>query len=285
VFHPVDTRFPAAVENEVDAICAAMFPAGDRGFVRRAFGWVTECFAGRFADYRPIDTGYHDFEHTMQGTLCLAQLLQGRHAARAAPVLTLDWFRLGLFAILFHDSGYLKHGDDREGTGAKYTPTHVDRSTVFAREFLSGHGIVDADIRAVQNMIRCTGINMDLAAIPFASEVERTVGFALGTADLIGQMAAPDYVEKLPVLYQEFAEAARFDATHLPPEFAFGSADALMRHTPAFWNEYVKPKIDVGFGGLHAFLRDPSPDGPNFYLQRIEDNIARLRRTLAMPPG
>ena len=37
----------------------------------------------------------------------------------------------------------------------------------------------------------------------------RIVGFALGTADLLGQMAAPDYVDKLPVLYDEFVEAAR----------------------------------------------------------------------------
>ena len=57
-------------------------------------------------------------------------------------------------------------------------------------------------------MIFCTGINAALDKIPFQSEAEKIVGFALGTADLLGQMAADDYVEKLPVLYAEFAEAA-----------------------------------------------------------------------------
>ena len=57
-------------------------------------------------------------------------------------------------------------------------------------------------------MIRCTGVNAALSVIPFQSEMEKVAGFALGTADLLGQMAAEDYVDKLPILYAEFAEAA-----------------------------------------------------------------------------
>lgn len=278
MFSPVDTRDPRAVEKEVLSIYAALFPRGERAFVPRAFEWAAECFAGRYQDYGPIDARYHDFEHTMQGTLCLARLLRGRHAAGAAPVLTAKELELGLLAILFHDMGYLKRRNDAGGTGAKYTASHVMRSTAFAKEFLAAKGIADADVRAVQNMINCTGINVDLQAIRFQSEPERTVGFAIGTADLLGQMAADDYVEKLPVLFQEFAEATRFDAANLPRNFAFESAEELMRKTPAFWENYVQPKINRDFGRLYIFLNDPYPDGPNPYLQWIEANIARIRK-------
>jgi len=277
MFAPVDTRDPVAVESEIRSIYAALFPDGDRGFVARAFAWVVPCFAGEHPDWQRIDARYHDFEHTLQGALCLSRLLQGRHGSGVEPVLTAREFELGLLAILFHDTGYLKRRDDLEGTGAKYTAVHVGRSAAFAREFLAPRGFADADVLAVQNMINCTGISTDLAAIRFQCESERIVGYALGTADLLGQMAAPDYVDKLPVLYDEFAEAAR----HAPPGsahlFAYESADALMRNTPAFWEQYVRPKIDGDFRRLYTFLADPYPRGRNPYLQCIEDNLARLR--------
>jgi hypothetical protein len=277
MFLPVDTRDPVAVENEVDSIYAILFPEAGRDFVPLAFDWAAQCFAGRHPDYQGIDVGYHDFEHTLQGTLCLARLLSGRHAAGAAPTLTLRAFELGLLAILFHDSGYLKRRGDTEGTGAKYTVVHVDRSVAFAKAFLEPKDFADTELLAVQNMINCTGINTDLNAIRFQNELERTIGYALGTADLLGQMAAADYVEKLPVLFGEFTEAARHAAAGSTHPFAFRSAEELMRSTPAFWDQYVLPKIRGDFRGLYRFLNDPYPTGPNDYLQRIEANIARLR--------
>ena len=70
-FVRVDTRDPDAVQREVEAICTAMYPAGDHGFVARAFGWARDCFEGRHPGYLPIDARYHDLEHTMQGTIGL----------------------------------------------------------------------------------------------------------------------------------------------------------------------------------------------------------------------
>ena len=278
MLRPVDTRVPSAVEKQVHAIYRRLFPQADAAFVPRAFHWASQCFAGHYADYQPIDAGYHDFEHTLQGTLCLARLLEGRHAAKAAPPIPEKLFDLSLLAILLHDTGYLKQKGDREGTGAKYTLVHVERSIVFAEEFLSRHGYAPAEILTVQNMIRCTGVNADLRSIPFQSELEKTLGFALATADLLGQMAADDYLEKLPVLYQEFAEAARFDTKDAAQLEEFASAEDLMRKTPAFWEGYVLPRINGEFGRLHRFLNDPYPAGPNPYVQRIEQTMSKLRQ-------
>ena len=55
-----------------------------------------------------------------------------------------------------------------------------------------------------------------------------------------------------------------------------------MQKTPAFWEKYVLPKLDRDFAGLHQFLNDPYPSGPNYYLDRIEANIdlSCARRTV-----
>lgn len=280
MFPAVDTKDATAVAREIRALFAGMFPRSDDYFISRAFDWVVGCFEGRCTGYQPIDALYHDLEHTLQGTFALVKLLHGRHSARATPPVTTKMFELGLLAILLHDTGYLKRSEDLQGTGAKYTLTHVRRSAEFAREFLIVRGYDESDVTSVQNMIRCTGINVDLATIPFASELERILGFALGTADLLAQMAADDYVDKLPVLYEEFAEAQRFSGAQWNKAMTFNSAGELMRNTPQFWSNYVWPKVNGDFRQLYKFLG--RPDGANEYLEAIEANIARLKQQLAL---
>lgn len=277
----VDTRDITAVEREVQSAYAEMFPEADGEFVVRVFGWAQECFEGRFPGYLPIDARYHDLEHTLQGTLCMVRILSRRHAAEAQPSCTTRLFELGLLAILLHDTGYLKRIHDTQGTGAKYTLTHVRRSMDFAAHLLRTHRFAEGEIKAVQNMISCTGVNVDLGAIPFQNEIEKLVGFALGTGDLLGQMAASDYVEKLPILFEEFAEAQRFSAQPANSRIVFTSVKDLMGKTPVFWEQYVKPKIENDFDGVYKFLNDPYSSGPNPYLARIEANLQRLRRQIA----
>ena len=252
-----------------------MFPGEETDFVANVFQWAIEAFCGRFHDYQPIDARYHDLEHTLQGTLCLARLLHGRLQTGATPPLTKRVCELALLAILLHDTGYLKKSDDSEGTGAKYTSIHVQRSIEFARELLSEHGFSSGDIESVQNMIRCTGVNVNLGAIPFRSVEERLAGLALGTADLLGQMAASDYVDKLPILFKEFEEAGR----HGKLSFEFKSAQELINSTPGFWAGYVVPKINRDFESLYRYLELES--GRNPYLDRIQTNLDRLARSKA----
>jgi hypothetical protein len=280
MYPPVVTKDPTAVEVEVQTAYLAMFPSGDTLFVPQVFGWAIDCFTGHYADYQPVDALYHDFEHTLQGTLCLARLLRGRHRARTEPQLTEKYFQLGLLAILLHDTGYLKKKTDQGGTGAKYTVVHVRRSADFAAELLGSKGFQAGEIKAVQNMILCTGVNAALEKIPFQSELERITGYALASSDLLGQMAAEDYVSKLSVLYAEFAEAARYDPDNAGILGAFASADELKQKTPTFWETYVRGKLDREFGGLYRFLEEPPFSGRNCYVERVEANIGRLRKEL-----
>jgi hypothetical protein len=278
MYRPVATKDPEAVQEEVTSTFVSLFPKGDSRFIAQAFCWAIECFMGRYHDYQAVDARYHDLEHTLQGTLCMFRLLRGRASVGADPRLGEYEFQLGLLAILLHDIGYLKRHDDVAGTGAKYTITHVARSADFAGKLLQENAYEEREIQAVQNMIRCTGLDAKLGAIPFVSQTERITGYALATADLLGQMAADDYVDKLPVLYNEFAEAAEFsgDRTHFVSTFV--SADDLVTRTPGFWEHGIRLKLDAELLGLWRFLSDPYPDGPNEYLLRIESNMGRIRR-------
>ena len=278
MYPQVATKDAEAVEQEVRAAYRALYPAGNQEFVAQAFSWAVACFGGDYQGYQAIDARYHDLEHTLQGTLCMVRLLRGRAAAGAEPRLTQREFELGLLAILLHDTGYLKQREDRTGTGAKYTITHVARSADFAGRLLAEHHFSPPEVQAVQSMIRCTGLTARLAALPFRSPSERITGYALATADLLGQMAADDYVDKLPVLYGEFAEAVDFtgDRSHFVAKFA--NADDLIAKTPDFWEKSIRPKLDSELLGLWRFLGEPYPDGPNEYLARIEANMERIRR-------
>jgi hypothetical protein len=278
----VNTSDPLMVQGELQAAYAEMFPNGDREFIPKIFGWAVSWFAGHYLDYQAIDAHYHNLEHTMQGILCMGRLLRRRHQQPTEPRLTQRMMELGLLAMLTHDTGYLKKRGDTDGTGAKYTLIHVDRSIAFAEEMMLGQHFPTEEIMAVQNMVRCTGVNVKLESVQFQSSLERTVGFALGTADLLGQMAAADYVDKLPTLYTEFAEAARASVDgRMKAGGFFSSAEDLMQKTPSFWENYVWNKINRDFLGLYRFLNDPYPDGPNDYIDHIQSNIARLRRELA----
>ena len=194
-------------------------------------------------------------------------------------------FELGLLAILLHDTGYLKRKSDVKGTGAKYTAVHVSRSMEFAAEWLRRQRFPVADIKVVKNMIQCTAPKAVPDRIAFQNGLEMTVGCCVGTADLLGQMAADDYVDKLPVLYSEFAEAARHSCGKGSLAASFSDADDLLRKTPAFWENFVRGRLVDDFQGVYRFLNNPYPSGRNYYLQRIDANINKLRRRLENHPS
>ena len=193
----VNTKDAGAVAVAVQGTFAEAMPSADWSWLRPAFEWAERTFHGREPGFQAVDTPYHDFEHTLQITLCLARILCGRAKAGARPTLDTHWVRLATFAALLHDIGYLKPVGDSAGTGAKLTFTHVGRSAMYAAELLRERNFSGDDIAAVQRVIRCTGTRVTVGMVPFGTEAERVVACALATADLLGQMAAADYVERV----------------------------------------------------------------------------------------
>ncbi|MSU31288.1 MAG: hypothetical protein EXS25_01245 [Pedosphaera sp.] len=274
-----DSKDPLKVAVQILEDYRALFPDATPDFVPRVFGWLMDAFEGRMLGYLPIDTGYHDLEHMLQGTLCLSQLLRGRSLSGELPVLSRRTFELAIIAVFLHDTWYLKEVSDVVGTGAKYTHIHVLRSCEFASDLLRVKEFFVDEIEAVQNMIRCTAMGVNIRMLRFASEEERIAGCSVGTADLLGQMAADDYVEKLPALFEEFEESRQYQGQAVG---AFLSVDDLKRKTPKFWKNYVLPKIEGDFEGVFRFLRWPEAGGENLYLERIETSIARLEAVMAL---
>jgi hypothetical protein len=164
------------------------------------------------------DALYHNVEHTIQVTLVGQQILRGKHI-RDGGVSPEDWLHL-IISYLCHDIGYVKgvcrqDGGGRFTTGvgdkcitlppgatdAALTPYHVDRGKAFIRERFAGHAILDVDV-ILRNMEHTR------FPVPMADDYQGTADYPalLRAGDLIGQLADPRYLYKLPALFYEFEE-------------------------------------------------------------------------------
>lgn len=272
----VDTQKPSAVADAVRELHDAIFSGVDTSYIPVVFDEVEHMFLGDYQDYQAIDTSYHDLEHTLQATLCFIRLITLRQLRKTEPLITANHFRIGLFAILLHDVGYLKKADDNDGTGAKFTFVHELRSCELADGYLKDKGWAADDIETVKHLISCTGPRSEIEFIPFFSELEEMLGKAVCTADYLGQMSDPGYVTKLPVLFDEFEESDNY--RNAPREKRiFKSVEDLLNGTPFFWEKIVLPKLENDCNGLYRHLRTGKSANTNPYIRKIEENIQAIR--------
>lgn len=280
MFPDVDTRDAAAVASRIREHLRSINPEGSLNLFDEVYHEVGRMFRGEFGDFQPIDLLFHDYQHTLQATLCMAELLAGRHRADSHPPFPWRHIELGMVAILFHDSGYLKTRSDGGGTGAKYTYAHVMRSVAVTASQLPRFGIGPAEIGVVVGAIRCTGPTSNINRLNYTSDLDLLLGCCVATADYLGQMAAADYPDELEILFREFEE--NDDYLGIPPEKRmFRSADDLQRKTPGFWSHLVRPKLETDFRGVYRYLANPYPTGPNRYVEAVERNIALIEARIA----
>jgi hypothetical protein len=255
----------------------SLFPRIETGYLKEVTHHVINLFEGREEGIQAADTRYHDLEHTLRATLCWARIFSGyvRHAPDPLP-LTGRHFTIGLTAVLLHDSGYLRQAAENGGTGAKYTEIHERRSSELAAQWLHKRGWPEVEIMAVRHMISCTGPSAVIGSIPFSRPEYRLLGQMVCSADYLGQMSDPAYVEKLPVLFAELQESDDFKGIPLQKR-RFRNVDELVALTPGFWRQNVLRKLNTECGGLCHYLREPYPEGPNWYLEQVESNLARIK--------
>lgn len=277
---PVDTTSSRAVADFAKTKFAEMFANEKPQWLERVFADVTVLFEGKHPDYAAIDLHYHNFEHTLQATLCLVLILEGRHRGGVRPRLTSREFELAVAAMLLHDTGYLRLRSDTSGTGAKYTFVHELRSCAFAASYLPTLGVTVLEIDDIVSAISCTGPRNVIRRIQFHTPLARTIGCIVSTADFLAQMAAPDYISRLGSLFNEFEES--HDYLHTPPSGRlFKNLDDLLRRTPDFWSNLVLPKLTNDFQAVYRYLEAPYTDGPNLYFEAIEHNLDQIRRLVA----
>lgn len=276
LFCGVDTRNVSAAAHAVEAIEKALFgPGPEDGTTGELLGRVAALFGGDFESFQRNDTPYHDIEHTLQATLCWCQLFAGFHRRETTLPVTRKQYRVGLMAILLHDIGYLKEEGDEQGTGAKFTYIHERRSCEMANVWLHASGWAQEEISSVQRMISCTGPRATIGVIPFRDDLERVLGQMVCTADYLGQLSDPRYVEKIPALYLEFLESD----THrgIPPDRrAFRSLADLYACTQRFWRNEVQRRLEDECAGLYHLLTEPGPAGVNRYLAAVAENLREV---------
>jgi hypothetical protein len=188
---------------------------------------------------------------------------------------------LAIAAVMLHDSGYIKEEGDREGTGAKYTLTHIDRSVEYAGRILRALGLNADELRVVSTAIRCTGVNVRMAHLTFRSPTERYIGCVVGTADILSQMSAPDYPERLPALYQEYREAAAHERLRGAGIDNYRDVEDLMRRTRGFYQEQVQRLLTKEWGKVYEEYQYHFGTNVNPYIAAIETNLQRIDEQLA----
>lgn len=264
----------------VQAIFVAHFPKCGVGFLQGLCERIQELFAGKYPDYQACDTAFHDLAHTFHATVATVRLLDGHLKSGRPPKLGPRDFELTVAGILLHDTGFIKRVGDNDGTGAKYTLTHVDRSAEFAASFLPPLGVEPDEVRVVQLAIHCTGVNVDVSRLAFRDERERFIGCALGTGDIIGQMAAPDYPSRLPALYSEYVEAAKYSKLRDGGIASYKSAEDLMSRSRDFYESHVKRMLEAQWNGVHRALTHHFADRKNHYFTAIDHNLGQIDRQL-----
>ena len=110
----------------------------------------------------------------------------------------------------------------------------------------------------MQNMIGCTGVDAMLKVTPFQSEAEKITGYILGAADLVGQMAADDYIEKLPVFTRNSPRRRTTAAEIRLCEHVF-QRPGLAGQTPNFWRNTSSPSWTAIWAGRSATCASPCP--------------------------
>ncbi len=233
---------PEAVYAEVHSIVTAIFKTFDFKPLRKVFDDVQNLYNGHYPGYKECNTEYHDFRHVTDTFLLTARLIHGAHLNGIK--LTKRNIFLGLVSALLHDTGYIQMTDDRAGTGAKYTASHVDRSIEFTEKYLLFNGYSAMDYELCHDFIKCTDFVIDAKSIDFISEDVKIMGMIVGTADIVGQMADRRYLEKLNLLYYEFKEADIGDYT---------SEFDMLEKTVGFF-DFVSMRIMSGFENVNRFL-------------------------------
>jgi hypothetical protein len=233
-----------------------------------------DLFHGKNPEFQPCDTAFHDFDHTMQATAAVADLLAAhRQNSVIAALKQRDW-ELAIAAAILHDTGYLKRRNDVDGSGAKYSAIHVGRGCFHAWDLLPPFGFTRDELRQIQNAICATAISVSMEGLPFHDPREWLIGALVATGDMLGQMAAEDYPERLAGLYLEFREATVFSRLQKASFAVHKNLLDLLEGTEKFYNGYVTRMLDQEWKGVYRILDDRH--GKNRYIDRIRTNISRV---------
>jgi hypothetical protein len=269
---------PSAAFEEVKNIFIQHYPIAGFYDVRAAFEDFNDLYEGKYPGYRACNTKFHDKIHTTDALVAIARLIDGYNINSAAKLPMKD-VRLALIATILHDTGYIQQQNDRKGTGAKYTLGHVQRSIDFVIRYFKTIGYSKEDSLKAGRIINCTGLSADIKHIKFSGHAERMLGYMLGSADLLGQMASRTYLERLVYLYREFKEG------HVK---GYSSEAELLKKTLDFY-EQTKARLGDTLKGVDKYavfhFRKRYGVNEDLYRVTIDREITYLKKILDSSSG
>ena len=264
-----------AVLDEVLTILNMIMTGFKTEPVIKAFNKTVSLYNGNFPGYRSCNTEYHDLQHVTDTFLAMARLIHG--ASLQGSLLSERHISIGLIAVLLHDTGYIQKDSDTEGTGAKHTAMHVQRSMDFLRLNALEFKLSDEEITDGRAMILCTDLAEDIEAIAFSSPEAALLGKILATADMIAQMADRAYLEKTLFLYREFKEG-RVEGYKTPAD--------LLQKTLDFYN-LIDCRFREKLDGIDRLMMPHFVSrwniNKNLYIVAISNQKNYLKHILALP--
>ena len=265
----VRTDSAEAVLNEVLLIVKNISPEFDAAAVTHAYITTIGLYEGIYPGYQACNTEFHDLRHSVETFLAMARLIHG--ATLDGNVFTHEQITLGLTASILHDAGYIQEDCDNEGTGAKHTGTHVQRSMDFLSNYAKEQGFSEESIAAARAMILCSDLSVDLGTIGFPSAEFELLGKMLGAADLLAQMADRTYLEKLLFLYREFSEANIGN---------YESEVDLLNKTVAFY-DFIAHRLETTLDASDRFMTSHFTDRWNIPKNLYHESILRQKNYLS----
>jgi hypothetical protein len=186
----------------------ALYPELERALKELGFNAISKL--------TQTDAYYHDLEHSVLVSSVTQLMLRGRQQ-QEENVSPTEWASLNI-AALYHDIGFVRRllagdGDALVETGradnavsldvasndSALMPYHVDRGTRYLDDYLRKYTSLD------RNLILAS---VERTRFPVPDQLPyRTCDDYPGlirAADLIGQLADPKYLDKIPMLYKEF---------------------------------------------------------------------------------
>lgn len=278
----VQVSSPAAVLAAVRELYRETWRGAPEAPLETAFEDFERLFTGQMPGYLGVDTVYHDMQHTLDVVLAMSRLLAGHDRSQPpASQLGAERALVGLVTALFHDAGYIREtSESNVPNGAEFTRTHVSRGARMLARYLPTIGLGEWSPIATR-IIHFTGYEVPFAQIRVTDARDRQLGFLLGTADLLAQMADRCYLEKCrDRLYAEFVlGGVAVQPTPGSPHIVYGSGLELLRRTPQFVAGMVEDRLEQAFEHSYRFI-EPLFGGRNPYLESIQRNVDFLEQLL-----
>lgn len=271
----IDMRSQQGLFEESHTIFRMLYPKGDYSPIEKAVQRTVAIYEGKHDGLKACNTGFHDLQHTLETFLAMGRLMHGvlisTHLCEEREYVT------GLIAALFHDIGYIQRTGDDEGTGAKYTKTHVPRGIDMLQDMGKEFGLSTEEVENATSQMLYTDLAIPVVNIDARDQSVVRCGQVLGTADLMAQMADRNYLEKLIYLYREFEEggvpgfSSELDLLHKTSGF-YSFIDSRLQGPLENYRQYMRQHFK------HRWDMDADP-----YQEAIEANLDHLNKILSMP--